>query len=658
MISGITGIAALALHICSIASAFPQDTAAISSTETYEYVVVGSGPGGGPLAADLARAGHSVLLLEAGDDQTGNLNEEIPAFGAAASEDPTMRWDFFVKHYADNAQALKDSKMVWEMPNGTWYAGLNPPAGSTQLGLYYPRAATLGGCSTHNGGITIYPPKTDWSDIVALTGDTSWNPTNMRQYFEKVERNVYLPKTTPGHGYSGFLAVNILDPAPVESDPELMAITKAAVSVMRNGTVPASNKLSDLLAADLNNIAPNRDSQEDIWQVPIHMDENHKRSSAATYVVATANATHSNGTKMYPLYVQTHSLATKVLFDSTSSIRKHTPKATGVEYLAGESLYRADPRSNSTNLGTIKRVLASREVIISGGTFNSPQLLKLSGIGPKAELAKFNISVLVDSPGVGTNMQDHYETAVISQSPSAFTFFANCTFGATPDDPCLAAWREGKGPYAGSGFPDIITKISSSATSSGIRDLFVYDLTLYFTGFVPGYSRDPGLPGAFTFGILKANASNHAGTVLLRSADPRDVPAINFNYFNASGAAADLRALADGVGLARTVFDRVGAPATPQAELWPGRNVSSVVQVETYVRNEAYSHHATSTCAIGADGDAYAVLDSGFRVRGLSGLRVVDASVFPRSPGTFPVLSVFIISAKAADVILADAAAA
>src|ERR1700710_1328729 len=108
--------------------------------EGYEYVIVGSGPGGGPLAANLARHGHKVLLLEAGDDQGENLNEKIPLFFAAASEDPTMRWDYFVKHYADEKQAGKDPKMTWETPDGAIFVGLDPPPGSKQKGIYYPRA--------------------------------------------------------------------------------------------------------------------------------------------------------------------------------------------------------------------------------------------------------------------------------------------------------------------------------------------------------------------------------------------------------------------------------------------------------------------------------------------------------------------------------------
>jgi choline dehydrogenase len=299
------------------------------------------------------------------------------------------------------------------------------------------------------------------------------------------------------------------------------------------------------------------------------------------------------------------------------------------------------------------KVFASKEVIVSGGTFNTPQLLKLSGIGPKAELTKLKIPVIANLPGVGSSLQDHYEIDVISLTPSGYSFFANCTFGATPDDPCLAEWKAGTGPYASSAFPMLLTKISSE--SDGVRDIFGYGGPLYFTGFQPVTPSAPPAPaGAFTFGMVKSRAKNKAGTVTLRSTDPLDTPLINFNYFK-QGGDDDLQALADAVALARKVFASVPAPGQPQIELYPGRNVTTPEQIKTFIKNEAYSHHACCTSAIGADNDAMAVLDSAFRVRGVKGLRVVDGSVFPQAPGSFPVLATFLVSEKAADAILADA---
>ena len=150
-----------------------------------------------------------------------------------------------------------------------------------------------------------------------------------------------------------------------------------------------------------------------------------------------------------------------------------------------------------------------------------------------------------------------------------------------------------------------------------------------------------------------------SGTVRLRSADPQDVPDINFRFFKDQGD-ADISELVAGTNMMREMWLSAGSPAAPIQELHPcagevGKtNCTDAAQAE-YVRTQAYSHHATSSCRIGADSDPLAVLDSKFRVRGVSGLRVVDASVFPVVPGAFPVVPTMMLSQKASEDIIADA---
>lgn len=134
--------------IRQIATALLLTAVAIAQDPShYDYVVVGSGPGGAPLAANLARAGHTVILLEAGDDQTSNPNvSQILNFNLAMNDEKT-RWDFWSKHSEDPERELKYAHMVWRQLDGDFYTGLDPPAGSTQLGIWYPRAGTLGGCA-------------------------------------------------------------------------------------------------------------------------------------------------------------------------------------------------------------------------------------------------------------------------------------------------------------------------------------------------------------------------------------------------------------------------------------------------------------------------------------------------------------------------------
>lgn len=141
--------------------------------KTYDYIVVGSGPGGAPVAANLAKAGHSVLLLEAGDDQSADITTHILPFG---NPQVTNRWDFYVRHYSDDAQQLKNNHLTWRRADGSLWVGNGSaaPADATLLGIYYPRGATLGGSSVVNAAVSVLPPRSDWDFIETLTGDRSW----------------------------------------------------------------------------------------------------------------------------------------------------------------------------------------------------------------------------------------------------------------------------------------------------------------------------------------------------------------------------------------------------------------------------------------------------------------------------------------------------
>lgn len=616
----------------------------------YEYIVIGSGAGGGPVAARLALAGHKTLLIEAGDDQGGNINYTVPAYSAKSSEDQALAWNFFVRHYADDARQARDYKTTYETPDGGEYTGLNPPPGSKMMGTLYPRTGTLGGCTAHNALVAVYPHQSDFEFMATLTGDASWSPGNMRKYFTKLERNHYLLPGLPGHGYNGWLQTETAPLSIVLKDPQLLSLLLGGAFALGNLTHSVID-LATLIAGDANADTKARDTTPAYYQVPISSADAH-RTGSREFVVAVRDAVNLDGSKRYPLDVRTNCFVTKILFDKSVT----PPRATGVEFLDGKHLYKASPLSRQSSAGIPGTAKASREIIVSGGTYNSPQLLKLSGVGPADELKEFGIPVVKDLPGVGTNLQDHYEIAVQGYLPSNFTALAGCTFNSEAD-PCLARWQRpilgDRGTYSSSGFAGTMF-YKSSATADNSYDIFAFGGPVNFRGYFPGYSINiTAEHDLFTWALLKGHPRNNAGSVTLRSADPLDVPSIVYNYFDTGSGdyGADLQALYEAVELARDAFKR---QLIPVVETLPGKQVQSQEDIETYAKDTAWGHHASSTCPIGPDNDPMAVLDSSFRVPGVSGLRVVDASVYPRIPGTFTAVSTYMAAEKAADVILSQ----
>ncbi|HUC71320.1 MAG TPA: GMC family oxidoreductase, partial [Stellaceae bacterium] len=189
-----------------------------------------------------------------------------------------------------------------------------------------------------------------------------------------------------------------------------------------------------------------------------------------------------------------------------------------------------------------------------------------------------------------------------------------------------------------------------------LPDLFCFALLGLFGGYFPGYSAlETTKPNYLTWAILKAHTQNRAGEVRLRSADPQDTPLIDFNYFEEGSdtAGEDLDSVVAGIRFVRRLTKELRERGLIAAEEQPGDALQTDHELKDFVRTRAWGHHASCTCAIGPR-DAGGVLGSDFRVHGAQGLRVVDASVFPRIPGFFIVSAVYMAAEKAADVILAS----
>tara|TARA_R110002003_G_scaffold27_28_gene1532 strand:- start:212 stop:994 length:783 start_codon:yes stop_codon:yes gene_type:complete len=257
---------------------------------------------------------------------------------------------------------------------------------------------------------------------------------------------------------------------------------------------------------------------------------------------------------------------------------------------------------------------------------------------------------------VGTNLQDRYKVPVISQAPSKLSLLKDCTF-LKGYNPCLEKWESqpaiNKGGCSSNGVSLAITKKAKNS-SNGNTNLLIAGWPAYCNSYYPNYFENAtaGL-NHWTWLMLKAEFRNNAGSVTLRSADPQDVPEIRKRNF-AVGGDEDLDALLEGLKYGRQSFKDLIPLDGRFEEVWPGSHVKTDAQLRDFARHEAWGHHASCTCPIGAEDDANVVLDGNFKVRGVDGLRVVDASSFPKIPGTYLALPIHMISEKASDVILAD----
>ncbi|CAA9360350.1 Oxidoreductase, GMC family [uncultured Leptolyngbya sp.] len=296
------------------------------------------------------------------------------------------------------------------------------------------------------------------------------------------------------------------------------------------------------------------------------------------------------------LTVITGALVTRLLFEGT--------RAVGVEYLHSAMLH---------------QVKVNREVILSAGAFDSPKLLMLSGIGDAAHLQAMGISVVVDLPGVGQNLQDHVVVSVVYQATQNLHFASTSSIGEA-------------GLF-----------LHSEGNLEATPDLQFFFGPIQFLP--PGYTpSDFGFTGAVTLTRLQ-----NIGSVSLRSPDPKDTPVIRLNCLQSE---ADVEKLVAAIKLMRQLFQDSAFDEFRAEEVAPGADVISDEALVAYIRGTGSTFwHSVGTCKMGTD--PMAVVNPELRVHGVEGLRVVDASIMPTITTGNPNAPIIMIGEKAADLIKA-----
>jgi len=451
----------------------------------------------------------------------------------------------------------------------------------------HARGRILGGSSSINGMIFQRGNPLDYERWATVPGMATWDYAHCLPYFKRMETCLAAAADDPYRGHDGPL---ILERGPASS-PLFGAFFEA---VQQAGYE---------LTADVNGYR-----QEGF--APFDRNIRHGRRHSATTAYLKPAMRRRN------LDVRTSVLVTGITFSGK--------RATGVEYLAGPSRHHVE----------------AGEVVLCGGAFNSPQLLQLSGVGPAALLREHGIGVVTDLPGVGDNLQDHLEVYVQYASKLPVSM-----------QPALAKWRR---PFIGAQWlflrsgPGATNHFEGGGFARSNDDVVYPNLMFHF---LPLAIRYDGSAPAARHGYqvhIGPMYSDARGWLRIRSTDPREHPAIQFNYLSTE---QDRREWPEAIHVARSILNQPAFEPFNGGELSPGPAVSTDQKVLAWVARDAETAlHPCATTRMGTD-EGSVVDPTTMRVHGTEGLRVVDASVFPYVTNANIYAPVMMVAEKAADLI-------
>ncbi|KAH8658320.1 hypothetical protein BX600DRAFT_439488 [Xylariales sp. PMI_506] len=577
---------------------------------TYDYVVVGGGTAGNVIGYRLAKAGFSVAIVEAGTFY------EIAKPILATSPGGVI---------TGSGSLLTDSRQTVD-----WRLATEPQVNAGNREIHYARGKTLGGSSELN--FLVYHRPTSgtfdvWADEV---DDESYRFENMLPYYERSV--TFTPPNTTLRGEN----------VTTEYDADVFSATGGPVQVSYANFVPT---WATLIARGLDALGLNATGAFSSGSLlGYHYTQTTIRASTQARSSSSDFVKAARCENLGTLKVYTQSLGRQVLFNDSK-------KATGVRV---------------STLGLDYTLTAAKEVIVSAGVFQSPQLLMVSGVGPAETLEQFNISVVSDLPGVGQNLWDH-----ILFGPAFEVSGLEDTLSGAINDPivlqaALTAYAEAQaGPLTSNqvellGWEKLPQSYRANFSEETVTALNQFPADWPEVEFIPlnGYSTDwrfpllqqptDGKKYASLMGALVAPLSR--GNVTIRSNSTTDLPVVDPNFLGDKGdqevAIAMYRRLRELAGT--DVLSGVIS-----SEAYPGADKQSDEDILAALREGLMTvWHAACTCKMGKASDALAVLDSEARVYGVEGLRVVDASAFPVLPPGHPQATVYGLAEKISDDII------
>src|ERR1700710_1686306 len=470
-----------------------------------------------------------------------------------------------------------------------WMYQTEPEPGLDGRSVFQPRGKVLGGSSSINGLLYVRGQHEDY-DRWRQLGNTGWGFDDVLPYFKKAENQQR--GADDYHGVDG--------PLPVSDSRHPDPLSDAFIAAAAETGIPVNKDF-------------NGASQEGAGWVQT-TTRNGKRASTAGSYLRPAKGRNN-------LHVETSALAQRILFEGR--------RATGIEY---------------RKEGSLRTARARREILVSSGAYNSPQLLQLSGVGPAELLKKHGIEIVLDAAGVGHHLQDHMQVRVVMRCSQPITLndvvrhpMRQIMAGAR-----YAAFRKG---------PLTIAAGTTGAFFKTHPRLATPDIQIHFLPFSTDKMGEKlHAFSGFTASVCQLRPESR-GSLRIKSADPAAPPEIRINYL---ATETDRRAFIDGIGILRGILAAPALKAYSTDEVYPGAKVVREEELLEYCRKTGSTvYHPTSTCRMG--NDPLAVVDQKLRLRGIDGLRVIDGSIMPDLVSGNTNAAVIMIAEKASRMILEDA---